>query len=711
MNEAHFDLLSKFSSLRSWFAPHADSTGVVFRQRAADETLAATSGVDAAAYYEALLMLPVARPNPETGVRSLIKDMVWDFNGDYPNSPRSVRGAALRMDWSKYTAVSALVLLEMKVAFYLYYLAPSHVYGGRKSKNKKATSIIMNFSAGMRFLDQMSLCDQEEFGRDYVQRIETGVRGFDTLSYREAAKQYDFIFNSALKVFFNVIRAPYFAENVFGGFLPHVDLNKLQWAHIATEKASGATDKVVSEVLSNKVFEHSSLTASMLIVDFLATLGESVVDIDSLRRRDARAFNRADEHELTPRLLNMYTLMRLKQAGYPENTISSVMGEVPDELMSPFQQEGASLISVSTVKKIAGGLINRTLRKYLDQLYYSCCYIVAQYSGMRPSELSQITFERALSESGQYWVLNSHVVKHRNAYGKLFDDTWVAIPIVRDAVAAAKILAKYKQTPFLFAPTDTVAPGAKPVEVSSVGMKYHLMSFFEYILPEDEYKALGFYPYMLRHTLAYQLYRAEVGLPFISHQLKHFGDIIGGYYNRGFSAVTLVYGHIGDLIEMGGRQAGKSNKYRFMAEREVVRLHYDPEGTYAGANGAAHKAKNKAIFKMYEDAGYTYDEVINALVAQGIAVVNVGMGMCYGGRVEEFDESLPCIGGLRCNPNRCANSVITKAHAPKWREIYTQNRALLTDPFYQDRLDQINEVINEAKGVLDWLGEATELEV
>jgi hypothetical protein len=26
-------------------------------------------------------------------------------------------------------------------------------------------------------------------------------------------------------------------------------------------------------------------------------------------------------------------------------------------------------------------------------------------------------------------------------------------------------------------------------------------------------------------------------------------------------------------------------------------------------------------------------------------------------------------------------------------------------------LDQINEVINEAKGVLEWLGEATELEV
>lgn len=711
MNEAHFDLLSKFSSLRSWLTPQPDSTGVIVRQRATDETLAATNGMDAVAYYEALLVLPVGRPNPETGVRSLIKDMVWDFNGDYPNSVRSVRGASLRMDWSKYTAVSPLVLLEMKVAFYLYYMAPAHVYGGRKSKSKKVTSIIMNFSAGMRFLDQMSRCDQAEFGRDYVQRSEAGVRGFDTLSYREAAKKYDYTFDSALKVFFKVIRAPYLCENVFGGFLPHVDLEKLQWAKIAAEKASVTADKVVSEVLSNKIFEHSSLSASMLIVDFLATLGESVADVDSLRRRNAREFYRAEEHDVTPRLLDMYTFMRLKQAGYPEGSILSVMGEMPDELMSPRPKEGASTVSVSKVKLIAGGLINKAFRKYLDQVYYSCCYIVAQYTGMRPSELSQITFENALTESGRYWLLNSHVVKHRNAYGKLFDDTWVAIPIVRDAIAAASILAKYKQTPFLFAPTDTVAPGAKPLEVSSVGMKYHLMSFFEYVLPADEFRVLGFYPYMLRHTLAYQLYRAEVGLPFISHQLKHFGDIVGGYYNRGYSAVTLVYGHMGDMIEMGGRQAGKSNRYRYMAEREVVRLHYDPEGTYAGANAAAHKAKNKAMFKMYEEAGYTYDEIIDALVAQGIAVVNIGMGMCYGGRIEEFDDSLPCIGGLRCNPNRCANSVITKAHAPKWREIYTQNRALLTDPFYQDRLDQINEVINEAKGVLQWLGEATELEV
>jgi len=49
------------------------------------------------------------------------------------------------------------------------------------------------------------------------------------------------------------------------------------------------------------------------------------------------------------------------------------------------------------------------------------------------------------------------------------------------------------------------------------------------------------------------------------------------------------------------------------------------------------------------------------MAQQGMAVINVGTGMCYGGRVEEFDQSLPCIGSLRCNPNRCHQAVITRA--------------------------------------------------
>lgn len=718
MSESEFNLLSKFGSLRTWFAPTPDNYQVLFRQPADESVVDATSQLQALAYYEALMDLPVARKDKGAGTQSLFKDMIWDFNPNYPDAARNVRGGKLRMDWSKYPDVSPVVLLEMKLAFYLYYLAPTHIYGGviRKKNHKKANSIVANFQHGMKFLNEMSVRDQQEFGKDYVLHSGQGVKNFDLMSYQDAAKNHEFPYSADLRVFFCVLRSPYLAENLFGGYLPYVDLDALEWKYVSDVKEDQDNGKdsapVTSEVLPNSVFERSSYSASMLVVDFLATLGEPIVDIDTLRRRNARQFKRAESHGLSQRLMKMYTFMRLKQKGYSDEHMASVMGGMPDEFLTQRRSKDPDRTTISkpTLIKLSEGRLNDDLRIYLNQVNYSCCYLVAQYTGMRPSELSQIILDDALEEDGAYWLIKSHVVKHRDSYGKLFDDTWVAIPIIRDAIAAAQICARYKQSPYLFSSVDTVAPGETSSPLESNGLRYQLNTFFEHVLPEDEYQSLVFTPYMLRHTLAYQLYRADVGLPFISHQLKHFGEIVGGYQNRGYSAVTLVYGHIGDIIEMGGRKKS-TNQYRHMAEKEVVRLHYDPDGNYAGTNAAAHKTRNQALFKMYQDAGFSAEEVFEALVAKGIAIVNIGMGMCYGGRVEDFDESLPCIGGLRCNPNRCPNSVITKAHAPKWREIYTQNQMLLTDPLYQDRLDQIYEVINEAKGVLEYLGEKLELEV
>jgi hypothetical protein len=85
-----------------------------------------------------------------------------------------------------------------------------------------------------------------------------------------------------------------------------------------------------------------------------------------------------------------------------------------------------------------------------------------------------------------------------------------------------------------------------------------------------------------------------------------------------------------------------------------------------------------------------------------MAIVNMGTGFCFGG-VENFDESLPCVGTLRCNPIRCHNAVVTKSHAPKWREVYVSNRSLLNKKGYEDRQDQILEAMREAESVLKHL--------
>jgi hypothetical protein len=89
---------------------------------------------------------------------------------------------------------------------------------------------------------------------------------------------------------------------------------------------------------------------------------------------------------------------------------------------------------------------------------------------------------------------------------------------------------------------------------------------------------------------------------------------------------------------------------------------------------------------------------------QNIAVVNVGSALCYGKKNESFDPSLPCVGGLRCNPNRCKEAVVTEAHAPAWKNIYEDNRSKLSDPSFEPSHENYRAAMEEARMVLQNLG-------
>ena len=234
--------------------------------------------------------------------------------------------------------------------------------------------------------------------------------------------------------------------------------------------------------------------------------------------------------------------------------------------------------------------------------------------------------------------------------------------------------------------------------------------FISQLLGEKTAKELKFNPYMLRHTLTYQLFKAEVGLPLISFQLKHFVDSVSNYTSAGStSLVTLGYGDIGEMLSKDGNRKGDKKSLRRAAELEAIKTAHNPNGTYYGGKANEHKKRLIKTFSGYMAEGYTEEEVYEAMVDQGVAIVYMGQGICYGNRAEEYDSSLPCIGSLRCNPARCKQAVVTTKHAPKWREVYTLNKANLNKPEYSQNRDQILAAMNEAKVVLESLGEEVEL--
>ncbi|RMV34631.1 hypothetical protein ALP12_200501 [Pseudomonas savastanoi pv. phaseolicola] len=652
--------------------------------------------LEALSWYQALMALPVSKT-------SVLGDAVWDFNDDHPNAARNVQGAKLRLNFESYPLLNQSAVLEVKVAMYCWLKMPAALRTFASPRNIKANTAISCMKAGLSFLDTMSGQARQLMTDEFFEVGHHGLTYFDAGMYREAALIHPYAFGPDLKKFFTLVRSPFFEEQIFEERLPYVQLDSLVWAKVLKHVPESER---TYRILSNDVFEKASREASFAVVDFLSTLGEPVDDLVALTRQNASGYSLANAQELSRYNLDLYVALRLRRKGYESDAMAEALGEVRPEYLSEIGQHDFK--AVETLVKLTRARLDDEFRRYINFVSYSACYLVAQYTGMRPSELSEILVESCMEQESDYWLLISNVIKHRQGLAKLFDDKWIAIPIVRDAIRAACLIAKVKQNPYLFSNVDTVAQGAEPNSMSSVGISHQFRAFFEEILTDEEFETLEFSPYTLRHTLAYQMARAELGLPFISHQLKHFGDLIGGAgQNKAFSAVTLGYGAIAEILSKGGRSSGRTPTQ--MAGEEYIQSYCDPDANYAGPNAENHKARMKKVFSGYMASGQTKEQIIAQMAKKRMAIINVGQGFCYGGQREEFDESLPCIGALRCNPNRCKNAVVTKAHAPKWREIYVQNSLALGYPSSAGAEEELRAAMEEAKGVLEHLGEEVEV--
>jgi len=656
--------------------------------------------LEALSWYQALMALPVSKT-------SVLGDPVWDYNLDHPNAAMNVKGGKLRINFESYPSVNQSAILEVKVALYCWLKMPSALRTFASPRSIKANTAISCIKAGLSFLETMSGQARQLLTDEFFEVGYHGLTYFDAGMYREAARIHPLAFGPNLKKFFTLMRSPFLQEQIFDKPLPYVELEALTWARVA--KHIDESEKAY-RILPNDIFEKASREASFAVVDFLSALGEPVDDLVALTRQNASGYSLANEQELSTYNFELYVALRLRRKGYDSDAmadaLSAALGHVPADFQSDSGRHDFK--AVLTLLNLSDSKLDDDFRRYVNFVSYSACYLVAQYTGMRPSELAEILVESCLEQENDYWLLISNVIKHRQGLAKLFDDKWIAIPIVRDAIRAACLIAKVKQNPYLFSNVDTVAQGSKPKSMTSVGITHQFSAFFEEILTDEEFETLEFSPYTLRHTLAYQMARAELGLPFISHQLKHFGDLVGGAgQNKTFSAVTLGYGAIAEILSKGGRSSGRTPTQ--IAEEEYILSYCDPDGNYAGPNAEKHKAKMQKVFNGYMAAGYTKEQIITQMAKRRMAIINVGKAFCYGGQREDFDESLPCIGGLRCNPNRCPNAVVTKVHAPKWREIYVQNSLALSSPNSAGVEEELKAAMEEARGVLEHLGEEIEV--
>ena len=641
---------------------------------------------------------------------SKFSDSVWNFNKDYPNAARNVQGPKLRINFSKYAAIPVFVLIEMKIIFELA-LLNSSIFKLQKKEGKsqskkilKANSLITIFESGLTFINVLFKQASHELGYEYVQKKIRTLSDITPDLYPIAAKNYDRVKDTNLDRFFKYLRSPASVKYVFGKPIAHVELDSLKWKKIAN-----VDKEKKDQVLPELVFESLSKIASFIVVDFLDAIGdrEKISDVNALERFNTSEYlSWASQERVTHETLHGYIAMRLRTKGYSSNFVINVI-ESYDWMLD---KDSKVMTGITIRKKLREhGYKVDNLRKYFNLVAYACTYLVGQYTGMRPSELSEVRVQNCscLIQSDAVWLIESTVKKHKDEVSTgLFDDRWVAIPIVKDAVLAASYISRISASPYLLSKADTVRPGSSPKSLGSSGLTHQMNNFINQLLGEKITNELKFNPYMLRHTLTYQLFKAEVGLPLISFQLKHFVDSVSNYTSTGStSLVTLGYGDIGEMLSKDGNRKGDKKSLRRAAELEAIKTAHNPNGTYYGGKANEHKKGLIKTFSGYMAEGYTEEEVYEAMVDQGVAIVYMGQGICYGNRAEEYDSSLPCIGSLRCNPARCKQAVVTTKHAPKWREVYTLNKLNLNKPEYSHNHEQVLAAMNEARMVLESLGE------
>ena len=569
---------------------------------------------------------------------SVFSDTMWDFNKDHPNVSPNVKGSKLTINFNQFENIPESIITELKCIMLFIILTPDIFINNRKKAKKShikklaPNTLLGHIKSGCRLLNTVFGIIEESYGEEHINKVVYSLCSISADDYRKAATVHNYSYSDDLRQFISYLHNPHTSDYILGEPVPAFDPNKLGWK-ITPKK------RTKQQVIPNLVFEKLVRTASLIINDFLVTLNEEITDITIIKYASLRTENYCQNAGLNRETFNAYRAYRLLSSGYSKDFISKKY-EFPNILRNSQNEISTHVMSAYLSEKTNTNFNLNQIYVHILLISNAAKYIIGQYTGMRPSELSHLRLDNCLVTEGAQTLLKGHVLKGTDSLTKgLFDDKWVVIPIMKDAIKALSIISTVTQRNIMFSSSNTRKPLQAEFPSRSESIREQLKSFIKFVSPEDD---LGFSNYMMRHTLAYQLYRLEAGLPLISFQLKHLVNTVDKYLSRGSTSdVTLGYGGIADILV----ESQTGQKFRKKSEIEVIKATADPDGTYLGGKSSEHKERLKKVFDGYMASGYSKEDIFEAMAEQGIGVINVGLGYCYGS--DNTDGSLPCIGSLK----------------------------------------------------------------
>ncbi|MCT7307120.1 site-specific integrase [Ralstonia wenshanensis] len=332
---------------------------------------------------------------------------------------------------------------------------------------------------------------------------------------------------------------------------------------------------------------------------------------------------------------------------------------------------------------------------YIQRVHEAACSLIALYTGARYSDLTGFKNGCLQKLKGMWFLVGTHI-KHEDIDKPVDTDLWPAIPAMRDALRCLELFSQFTRNAYLICSLVTRSEDAGKA-YSTTGLTNALNRYIRRIDQDDTWCDVRVSPHRCRHTLAHQLARADVGLVFIAHQLKHLHSALKAVPPQ----VTLLYGRIADLKTERAMQASE-------VHYEMAQSLYDPNSPIAGGGAEEFTHRRKQYFEGMLSAGMTKDEIIRGLASKAIPFSSVGMGYCLGRReIKDKDgrtQKPPCIGSLQCSPDICSNSVITWSHVHLWKKVASQNREMAMRPDMQHVRTELLDKSARADMILSQLG-------
>lgn len=633
--------------------------------------------------------------------KSKFGDDCWDFTDKNNKRISTVTESKLKINWSEWRDKLPLSILEdTKVLAFFFFKCPSilTVKVKTSSKGYKPNTVKGYISNFLRFIYQLCLNLTVKLPEHSETTLLNSFSDITLSDIEENARQYTSSEESIsnIKYCLKCLSSPIVQKYTKGNVEWNVyDIKNLNFPKKEADKVKSS---FASKPLSDEYFQFLSKNATLDVISFLKQINIPVESkIPNNYKNELKLFFNKKSLK-TP--FEKYVYIREQEREFCKkfNKRTSHTSEMKKQFYKEY------------------GIKIKDFQEMLTRIHKAALFLLIQFTGVRYSEAATFKVGCLKEITTDMHVIRGTVIKNQDSKLPEGIDEWVACSIVRDSVKVLEEISRFTFNKYLMSNNFSVVLNVPEAPYSNTSINNILSSYAAEIDVEERFsyvhkdnkgnvrrivnKENTINVHRLRHTLALNLIRAKLGIPYISYHLKHVYTALVA--REKINNVTLGYGGISSEL------FNEPSAIKQAREEQVEDLYYPNSPVGGGVNKEEYKSRKKEFFQGTIVDEDEFNEIIEDLKRNGAPFADVGLGYCGGKRditlKNGTKKSPPCIGQLKCNPVQCGNAIIPKSKTLIWKRMYKENKAKLLDPHFQYARMEIEQFLGECEKVLGDLG-------